>query len=289
MRRNLIVALALCAALGAAFAAVASAKFDTFKVGKLVLKADGGVSPKKLPRKRMAPVAVNLAGRISTSDVNPPSHPPALRELVIDFDKNGTVNARGLPACKNSQLQVRPTKKVEQVCGKSIVGKGNATARVSFPDQDSLVVPSPLLLFNGGVRRGVTTLYAHIYLTNPVPVAIVTTVKLKKIKKGRYGMHTVSKIPSVLNGQVSALSFNLRVKRLFRFKKKKRSFVSARCTDGRFFAKIIKAVFKKEAPEGLALETNPIIGAPPLKPLATAPGATIKNSVVLRPCKPKGR
>jgi hypothetical protein len=285
----LIVALALCAALGAAFAAIASAKFDTFKVGKLVLEADGGVSPKALPRKRMAPVAVNLAGRISTSDVDPPSHPPALRELVIDFDKNGTVNAKGLPACKGSELQNRPTKKVEQVCGKSIVGKGSTKVRLSFPDQDSIVVPSPLLLFNGGVRGGVTTLYAHAYITVPVPTAIVTTVKLKKIRKGRYGMHTVSKVPRIVGGAGSPISFNLRIKRIFKFKKQKRSFVSARCQDGRFAAKIIKAVFKKEAAEGLALETNPIIGEPPRKPLATAPGATIKNAVVIRPCKPKGK
>ncbi len=297
MRRKWIVALALSAALGIVFTAVASAKFDTFRVGKLVLKADGGVSPKALPRKRMVPVAVKVAGQISTSDVNPPTHPPAVRELVIDFDKNGTVHARGLPACKRSDLESRATKKVEgepgaeEVCRRSIVGRGNTKVQISLPEQDTITVPSPLLLFNGGVKGNVTTLYAHAFITVPAPAAIVTVVKLKRVKKGRYGMNTVSKVPRIVGGAGSAISFNLRVKRDFRFKKQKRSFVTARCADGRFNAKIVKALFKQEARGILQVEGGPNreIGDPPLKPLGTAPGATIRNSVVIRPCRPKGR
>ncbi len=264
MRRNLMLVLALGAALAVAFTAVAAAKWNVFQAGNLVLRVDGGVSPKKLPRKRLAPVAINVRGKISTVDG---SHPPAFREATIDFDKNGAVNARGLPVCKGGQLQARDTKTVKRVCGKSIVGTGSGRIQIAFPEQTPIPVKAPIVLFNGGVKGGTTTLFIHTYITSPIVSAVVTTVKIKKIRKGRYGIRTISKIPVIAGGSGSVLEFSFKVKRIFRYKGKKRSYVMAKCPDGHFNAKVINAIFRNEA------------GGP----------RTVTNlsGTVIRPCTPK--
>lgn len=46
--------------------------------------------------------------------------------------------------------------------------------------------------FNGGTTGGVTTLFVHAYITVPTPAVVVTTVKIKKIHKGRFGLESVA-------------------------------------------------------------------------------------------------
>jgi len=266
MRRNVVLALALSAVLALVGAAVAMAKFNTFRVGNVILKADGGVSPKKLPRKKYAPVTVRIRGKISTADG---THPPAFRELIADFDKNGVINTKGLPACKGGQLEARDTKSAKRVCGKSAVGSGNGTIEISFPEQKPIPVAAPITVFNGGTRGGKTTLYIHTFITVPVPSAVVTKVTIKKVKKGRYGLSTVSKIPVIAGGSGSVLTFDIKFHRIFKYKGKKQSYFLARCTDGKFKARIIKALLRNEA-EGPRTQTK------------------VTNQTILRSCTPKG-
>lgn len=265
MRRNSILVLALSAIVAMAFAAVASAKWDTFRAGTLVLKADGGVSPQTLPRKRMAPVNVRVRGQISDTAS---SHPAAFREAVIDFDRNGTINTKGLATCKRGQLEARDTKSALRVCGKSEVGKGSGRIQISFPEQRPIPVKAPITVFNGGTKGSKTTLYIHTFITVPVPAAVVTTVTIKKVKKGRYGLSTVSKIPVIAGGSGSVLDFDIQFGKKYTYKGKRQSYILARCTDGKFMAKIIKVLFRNEA-EGPRKETS------------------LKGTVV-RSCTPRG-
>lgn len=265
MRRNLFLALALSAVMALGLAAVATAKFDVFKVGTLVLEADGGVTPKALPKSKLAPVTVRVKGKIKDT-AN--SHPPALREAVIDFDKNGTINTTGLATCKGGQLEARGTSAAKKVCGKSEVGSGSGKIQISFPEQKPIPVTAPITVFNGGTKGGKTTLYIHTFITVPVPAAVVTTVTIKKIKKGRYGLATVSKIPVIAGGSGSVLAFDIKFGKSFNYKGKKQSYLLAKCTDGKFFANIIKSVFVNEA-EGPRTTTS------------------LKGTII-RPCTPKG-
>lgn len=267
MRKKLMVVLALGATLALAFAAISAAKWSIFQAGNLVLKADGGVSPKKLPKKTYAPVTVNVKGQVSSKTGG---HPAAIREALIDFDKNGKIDTTGLPVCKGSQLESRDTKSAKQVCGKTIVGSGNGKIEIAFQEQSPIAVNAPITVFNGGTKGGKTTLYIHTFITVPVPAAVVTTVTIKKVHKGRYGLSTVSKIPVIAGGSGSVLSFDLNVGKKYTYKGKKRSYIEARCTDGHFNAKVIKAIFKDED------------GAAPNE------GTTTLNGTVIRPCTPKG-
>jgi hypothetical protein len=106
MRRYLLI-LALGAATAASVAAVAiAAKPTVVRAGNLVIKLNGGVSPKRLPKHRLAPITLSVAGSIATTDG---SQPPAARTVTIDFDKHGTISAKGLATCKAGKLEARTT------------------------------------------------------------------------------------------------------------------------------------------------------------------------------------
>jgi len=267
MRRNLLVALALSAVLALGVAAVATAKFDTFQAGNLVLKADGGVSPKALPKKKYAPVKVRIRGQIATNDG---THPPALREATIDFDKNGKIDTKGLPTCKGGQLESRDTAAAKKVCGKAIVGKGKGKIEIAFPEQRPIGVNAPITVFNGGTKGGKTTLFIHTFITVPVPAAVVTTVTIKKVRAGRYGLRTVSKVPVVAGGSGSVLEFDINFGKNYTYKGKKKGYIEAKCPDGHFNADVKSAIFKNEA-----------------KTAGVAAKTVLKGTVV-RSCTPKG-
>jgi hypothetical protein len=265
MRRNLMLVLALSAALTVGLAAVAMAKYDTFRAGDIIHQADGGVSPKALPKTKMAPVTVHVKGKISSASGG---HPAAFREAEIDFDKNGTITTTGLPTCKGNELEARNTKDALKVCGDAEVGKGSGQIQISFPEQKPIPVNAPITVFNGGTKGSKTTLYIHTFITVPVPSAVVTTVTIKKVKKGRYGLNTVSKVPVIAGGSGSVLAFDINFGKKYNYKGKPMSYITAKCTDGKFLANIIKAVFKNEA-EG-------------------PPTSTTLKGTVIRPCTPKG-
>ena len=278
MRRKLMLTLALGALLTIAVAAVATAKFDTFRFGNIILKADGGVSPKALPKNKLTPVSVNINGSIAAADG---SHPDAFREATIDFDKNGTVNAKGLPTCKKGQLEATNTSTAKASCKDAIVGEGKAIVEVEFPEQNGFKAEGPLVLFNAGTQGGKTHLLIHVYVAVPAPTAVVTTVDITKVHNGRYGIRTVSKIPKVAGGSGSTLGFRFSVKKNFTYKGKKTSYVMAKCPDGRFQAKVIKAIFiNEDGVEGRNAQGTQKQGG--------AKTTTTVKGEVIRPCTPKG-
>lgn len=228
--------LVLAVAVGATVVAAATAaaeKATVVRGGNMVLRFNGDVSPERLPKGRMAPVKLWLSGNISTRDG---SHPPAARRLVIDFDKQGTINARGLAKCRSGLLQSRDTRSVKKACRKAIVGKGRTTVQVDFPEQRPFRSHGPLVVFNGGVRKGVTTMFIHAYVNVPAPTAIVTTVKVKKVRKGPFGTRAVARIPKIAGGAGSVLKFQLAIKRMFRRGGDRQSYLIARCAKRRLRA-----------------------------------------------------
>jgi len=169
-------------------------------------------------------------------------HPPALKEVLIETDKNGAVNVTGLPVCKSGQLQSRDTRAARKACPKAIIGGGHTSVEVQFPEQRPVPVDSALTVFNGGSRGGTTTFYIHAFFSAPVTGAIVTTVKIKMVHNGRYGLKSVASIPKIANGSGSVKSFDLKIGKTYTYKGKKMSVLSAKCTDGKLQA-LAKSVF----------------------------------------------
>src|ERR1700744_5423206 len=103
MRRALLSGVAAVLLLVAAVAvAVAAEAPENFKVGNLNIKIEGGISPTKLPKNKLAPITLKVGGSIETVDG---SHPAALKSLKLEFDKNGELNTEGLPTCTVAKLE----------------------------------------------------------------------------------------------------------------------------------------------------------------------------------------
>jgi hypothetical protein len=227
---------ALCAVTAVGFASAAGEGPVTVQVGNLVFTANGGFTPKALSKTKQTPIALTAEGKISTTDG---THPPALKEVVLETDKNGEVNVKGLPTCSSGQLQSRDTKAAEGACGPAIIGSGQTTVEVEFPEQKPIPVSSKLLVFNGGFSGGTTTLYIHAYFSAPITGAIVTTVKIKKHPNGRFGLKSVATIPKIAGGAGSVTSFNLKLNKGIKSGGKTYNPFTAKCTDGKLQVKAL--------------------------------------------------
>jgi hypothetical protein len=264
MRKNLVRALALSAVLAIGVAAYASAAKITIQAGNLVTTFGGTASPKAMPKAKYVPVKTNIFGKISTNDG---THPSALREVVVDIDKDTKINAKGLPVCKAGQLEARDTKAAKKVCGSTTLGSGNAQVEIAFPEQKPILINSPLTVFNGGEKGGKVKLLIHVFITVPVPAAVVTEVTIQR--KGS-GIHSIAKVPVTAGGSGSAISFNFNLGRTFTYKGKKVGYFEAKCPDGKFKVTTPKILFKNEA-----------------KIPNVASQTTLKGSLFV-PCTPKG-
>jgi hypothetical protein len=227
MRKYLMLTMALGALIAVSVAGVATGanKPVTVEAGNLVFTFNGGFSPTKLPKKKLAPITLTAEGKIQTKDG---SHPPALKQVILETDKNGAVNVAGVPVCKSGQLQSRDTKGAEKACKSAIIGSGTTNVEIAFPEQKPIPVNSKLLVFNGGKSGGTTTLFIHAYITVPTPAAIVSTVKIKKHNNGRYGLKSITTVPRIAGGSGSVTSFSLKVN--------KRGVLTAKCPDGKLQA-----------------------------------------------------
>jgi hypothetical protein len=200
----------------------------------------GTVSPRKLPPNDYVPVTANVFGKVGTSDG---THPPALREAVVDIDKDVKVNVKGYPVCRASIQEREPEGSVEEACHDAIVGRGEAEIEIAFPEQEPIKVPRKLLVFNGGEKGGKVTLLIYTLITVPSPTAIVATVTISR--KGS-GLHSIAKVPVIAGGSGSAISFSFKLGKTYSYKGKKVGYFEAKCPDGVFKVNVPSAIFQNE-------------------------------------------
>jgi hypothetical protein len=231
-----VVVLALASGVGGTALAKGSGERPiSVTVGDLRLTVDGDVAPKALPKDELAPIGFHAEGSLATTDGSPV---PALERIVLDSSRNGVVNAVGLPACSYAKLVATSTASATKACPEAIVGRGKAEVEVAFPEQAPFDVVGPIVLFNGGVRGGTTTIYAHTYVDVPAPTAVIVTVRATKEDDGPYGLHTVATVPVIAGGAGAVKSFELSIHRLFTYRGRKESFLEGRCESGRFLARV---------------------------------------------------
>jgi hypothetical protein len=225
---------ALIAGLLATATFAVSAAGETVRAGNMVLTVGGNVSPKKLPRKRFAPIELRLDGHIRTADG---SHPPAARRIVLEFDRNGTIFNRGLPTCRAGQLQSRTTRAALRVCRKALVGRGQTKAEIEFSGQAPFTAAGPLLIFNGPHRGRQPSIVMHVYASVPAPTAFVIPVRITNSGKRRFGKRLLIRVPTITGGAGSLTDFNAKIERHWRHRGKRRSYLLARCRNGRLAAR----------------------------------------------------
>src|ERR1700754_4186338 len=105
MRKHVLMLLGLAALIALSAVGIATAAGGetpvTVKVGNLELTANGGFSPKALSKTKQTPISLKASGEVKEADG---SHPPAIREVIIEADKAGEVHTKGIPTCKAGQL-----------------------------------------------------------------------------------------------------------------------------------------------------------------------------------------
>jgi hypothetical protein len=231
--RRLAPALLIIGLLtGAVSAAAAEAPITAFPQIKFTFSAH--FTPKKLPKRLWADAGVRVDTKVSMEDG---SQPPALKELVLELDRNVGIDARGLPVCRHQLLEDDDIQGAEMDCKDALVGAGQAEFEIAFPEQSPFPAPSEVLAFNAGTAAGKTRLLLHAYLGAPVSAAVVIPVEISKVSKGRFGLEAVAKVPKVAGGNGSITSFSLSLNRKFTYKGKKQSYLLAKCPDGHLLAK----------------------------------------------------
>lgn len=228
MRKVLLGALlALLLATGTAYAL-------RLQAGEIVVIADGGFTPKALPRKQDAPITLHGGGKVSTvSGVLP----PVLKTLTFEFDKHGSVETAGLPVCTKGKLIATDVAQARRNCRGAIVGEGAGKAIVKFPEQGPINASSPITLFNGPKLHGQDTLFAHAYLDVGGPTTFIVPIVIEKIHKGVYGYRTSATIPPIAGGYGVPISGHLTIGRRWTYHGRSHSYVNARCETGHLQAR----------------------------------------------------
>jgi hypothetical protein len=234
MRKYVLMILALGALIAVSAVGIATAAGGeapaTVTVGNLVLTTNGGFSPTALSKTKQTPISLKASGEVEEKDG---SHPPAIREVILEADKAGEVHTKGIPTCKSGQILATETSAALKTCGSALIGEGEATAQVAFAEQKPIDVNSKVLVFNGGEKGGKTTFFIHAFFSQPVSGAIVTTVTITKHKHGRFGTLAVAKIPQITGGNGSITKFNLEIFKSVKVKGKTYNPISSKCEDGK--------------------------------------------------------
>jgi hypothetical protein len=217
--RLAIVALLL------ALAAAAAARAEVVSEGNLVVAFDGGISPHALPRTGMAPVAVSIDTGFKTSDGSDP--PPQLWQVSIGINRGGKIFDRGLPSCHVREIQPATIAAARRICGGSIVGKGHVGIRVSLPNQAPFDFEGPMLVFNGERSDGERRILAQVYGNRP-PSAFILTFKIVK-QKGPFGTLIRTTLPEQARKWAYVTHFDMRLHRIYTYKGREHSYVSAGC------------------------------------------------------------
>jgi hypothetical protein len=224
-----LLGAALC--LGA-LALATGALGQTVRAGNLIVAIEGAITPRKLPKRTPAPIALTVSGSLKTADG---THPPVLKTLHLEFDRHGELNTTGLPTCRTGQLQSTLTATAERVCKDALIGTGRAEAEIAFPEQAPFSASGKLLIFNGAPKGGKQVLILHVYAFVPAPTTFVTTAVIGKAK-GKYGTTADVAIPTIVAGQGSLTAFDATLHKTWSYKGQKQSLLLASCPTGHLYA-----------------------------------------------------
>lgn len=222
-----IFALATVLVVGAGSAT--AYKPTTVKVGNLPLFLNAGFEPTKLPKKKPAPIHLTLEGSELLAG------PAALKEAVFEIDRNVALDAKGLATCTVGKI-VGPDH-VPGACNPTQIGKGELEVEIAFPEQEPFIQKSHLVAFNAGVKGGVAAILVRGYLPSPLSAAVLITVDVSRVDGGRYGTRWAIPIPKLAGGAGSVKKFQLEFFRRFTYRRKRRSYLLGRCSDGRLLAR----------------------------------------------------
>lgn len=219
IRRALLVLLPATLLATSAHAALVA-------VNGLVLRADGGFQPQTLPRHSYAPI--DFQGHFDIA-AKGGGKPPALRQAVIDFDHDGRLTVTGLPTCTPESIAAAGVEEARRICRGAIVGTGHVEALIALSNE-TIAARSALTVFNGPPLEGRPTIVLHARTTVPGTQTYAILAPIEK-RAGRFRYRVTIDLPPIAAGYGALTHLDAKIGRRYRFGGKKRSYVSARCSD----------------------------------------------------------
>ena len=198
------------------------------RIENLVLTADGGFTPRLLPKRSFAPIEFEAHANLKAVDGG---IPPAVQRIVLDFDRDGRLSAGGLPRCDPAVLQEAPPAEARARCAGAVVGSGEVEALIALGDGPPVMAGSPLTIFNGPRQEGHATAILHARTMVPAVQTFVITVPIER-RGGEFRYRATVDVPPIAGGRGSLTHIDVTVGRRYRFKGSRRSYTSARCSDG---------------------------------------------------------
>ena len=223
LRRTLFFVLAILACALPVEGALGAAMIETREL-RLRLNAD--FQPLSLPKSSFAPV--EFEGYL---DLTRPGGgiPPALTQVVMDFDRDGRLDVSGLPTCAAEQVAEVSVEEARGICKGAIVGTGKLEALVALPG-GPVPTSSALTLFNGPRQEGHPTVIVHARLTVPATQTYAIVVPIEK-RPGEFRYRATLNLPELAGGLAAVTHINVKIGRRYTAGGVKRSYVAARCSD----------------------------------------------------------
>ncbi|HYQ78541.1 MAG TPA: hypothetical protein VEP91_05455 [Solirubrobacterales bacterium] len=207
-----------------AFAWSASSGAETMQIENLRVTFSANFTPNVLPRLRPAPVDIAIHGKVATTDG---SHPPPLRWIEVKLNRNGRLDARGLPVCAAPTLQSTSTVTALDRCGAARVGSGRFRAEVTLGRP--VPVTGRIFAFNSR-RHGRPALLLHLFAGAPVRFTLVVPLTIGHQRNGEFGTVLRARIPKLAGDLGSVTEIDLTIGRRYSFAGKRHSYVSAACS-----------------------------------------------------------
>jgi hypothetical protein len=200
----------------------------TVRYERILVHADGGFTPQTLPRRAYAPISFKGHIDIQSTDSGPVV---PLEEVRLDFYKDGRLSTKGLPVCPPARIEHTTTARARRLCKGALVGSGHAEAAVEVEGGASIVIATPISIFNGPRLNGRPTVVGHGRTNFPKPETYVLQIPIVK-EHGPYSYSATIHVPKLAQGLAAVTHVDASIGRRYLAGGAKRSYTSARCSDG---------------------------------------------------------
>lgn len=234
----------LAALLAAALLTSGGARAALIAYEDVVLRADGGFEPRQLPRRGFEPISFHGFVDIARKGGGRPE--PLLR-AVIDFDRDGRLDVRGLAGCPPKRVAQLGTRAARVACRGALVGTGRVEAAIELGG-GGVPTSSPLSIFNGPRRGGLPTAILHARIALPAPEVHAITVPIRS-RRGAFRHRAIIAMPPLAGGLGALTRIEVEIGRRFVAGGQPRSYVSARCSDG-----VVETDGRFEFADGLVID-----------------------------------
>lgn len=194
----------------------------------------GWLTPRELPRNRPAPVALHVNGSVHLVRGGPP---PDLNRVRIEVNRHAVISTAGLPSCRRGPLEAATSRQALEACRPALIGIGLFRAHIRLPESAPFPARGLMLAFNA-IHRGHRLILVHVYGRKPVPTGEVLSLSVGH-SDGKFGTVLSMKLPEVAADWGHVTGFSLTLKRLYSYRGRPRSLISASCPAPRGFASAV--------------------------------------------------